>query len=537
LRPSALFLLVFCLVTSAIGQSSLPSISVPTVIRYSGTVPLTLPAAQTELTVTFRLYSGPLGGSALWRETQKVTAENGKFAALIGASSANGVPLYWFGGNQARWLEVQVGSEPPQKRVQLASVPYALKAANAETLGGKPLSAFVLRDSAKTTTVGTQDLTTYATLAANSFVGDQNVNGSINVTGYLNAALAQVVSPLVVNQLLWVRSTATTGGIIAVKAENASVTGTGIMGIVTSLTGNTVGVIGRSDSVVGNGVYGVTTNPSGSAEAISGTAVAAQGHGVGGYAVATAGASVGVFGKSYSSQGTGVIGEVSPSLNGSQTFGVIGKAHGYPGTAVYGLADAAQGNTVGVEGLVYSAAGTAGYFVNTAFGNLLIGQTGMKPVFRVDGTGKVFANGGVQSSGADFAESVAVRGEKSEYEPGDVLVIDESGDRQVRRSDEAYSTRVAGVYSTKPGTLSTAHGMDSADFVSEVPMAVVGIVPCKVTTVNGAIRRGDLLVTSHIPGVAMKATDRAKLAGAVVGKAMQDLPEGEGVIEVLVTLE
>jgi hypothetical protein len=68
-------------------------------------------------------------------------------------------------------------------------------------------------------------------------------------------------------------------------------------------------------------------------------------------------------------------------------------------------------------------------------------------------------------------------------------------------------------------------------------MAVVGIVPCKVTTANGVIRRGDLLVTSMIPGYAMKATDRARIPGAIVGKAMQELFVGSGIIEVLITLE
>jgi hypothetical protein len=68
-------------------------------------------------------------------------------------------------------------------------------------------------------------------------------------------------------------------------------------------------------------------------------------------------------------------------------------------------------------------------------------------------------------------------------------------------------------------------------------MAVVGIVPCKVTTANGVIHRGDLLVTSMIPGYAMKATDRGRFPGAIVGKAMQELFVGSGIIEVLVTLE
>jgi hypothetical protein len=71
----------------------------------------------------------------------------------------------------------------------------------------------------------------------------------------------------------------------------------------------------------------------------------------------------------------------------------------------------------------------------------------------------------------------------------------------------------------------------------EVPLAVVGIVPCKVTTENGAIQVGDLLVTSSIPGHAMKGTDRTKMLGAVVGKALEPLQQGTGVLLVLVTLQ
>ncbi|HEY2116556.1 MAG TPA: hypothetical protein VGJ51_15770, partial [Candidatus Angelobacter sp.] len=71
----------------------------------------------------------------------------------------------------------------------------------------------------------------------------------------------------------------------------------------------------------------------------------------------------------------------------------------------------------------------------------------------------------------------------------------------------------------------------------DVPLSVVGIVPCKVTAENGAIQAGDLLVTSSKPGFAMKGTNRKKMMGAVLGKAMQPLPKGDGVIQVLVTLQ
>jgi hypothetical protein len=68
-------------------------------------------------------------------------------------------------------------------------------------------------------------------------------------------------------------------------------------------------------------------------------------------------------------------------------------------------------------------------------------------------------------------------------------------------------------------------------------MAMVGIVPTKVSAENGPIKQGDLLVTSSNEGFAMKGTDRGRMLGAVIGKAMGSLDSGTGVIEVLVTLE
>lgn len=79
--------------------------------------------------------------------------------------------------------------------------------------------------------------------------------------------------------------------------------------------------------------------------------------------------------------------------------------------------------------------------------------------------------------------------------------------------------------------------MDDPARKNEVPLAVVGIVPCKVTAENGPIVAGDLLVTSSAPGYAMKGTDRGRMLGAVVGKALQPLEKGAGVIQVLVTLQ
>lgn len=85
--------------------------------------------------------------------------------------------------------------------------------------------------------------------------------------------------------------------------------------------------------------------------------------------------------------------------------------------------------------------------------------------------------------------------------------------------------------------MASQHRVDDVVPKNEVPLAVVGIVPCKVTAENGSIVPGDLLVTSSTPGHAMKGTDRGRMLGAVVGKALEPLLQGAGVIQVLVTLQ
>ncbi len=155
---------------------------------------------------------------------------------------------------------------------------------------------------------------------------------------------------------------------------------------------------------------------------------------------------------------------------------------------------------------------------------------------RIDSSGKGFFDGGTQTGGADFAESVSVGGGKDKYEPGDVLVIDTTADRQLTLAKTPYSTLVAGIYSTKPGVTATPHTSEDPRLATEIPVAIVGIVPCKVTNENGPIARGDLLVTSSTPGYAMRGSDRTMLPGAIIGKAMQPFSGAKGKIEVLVTL-
>jgi hypothetical protein len=174
-----------------------------------------------------------------------------------------------------------------------------------------------------------------------------------------------------------------------------------------------------------------------------------------------------------------------------------------------------------------------------------LGTAGALAQFQVGGisrirfsrAGKGFFNGGTQIGGADVAEAFAVEGALRDYAPGDVLVISDRSDRRVEQSSEAYSMRVIGVYATKPGVLLTERGVDEP-MTDLIPVGVIGVIPTKVSGENGAIRRGDLLVSAGTRGHAMLGTARDRMLGATIGKALAEFSgPGTGVIPVLVNVK
>src|ERR1700734_83003 len=103
--------------------------------------------------VTFSIYKDQYEGAPLWMETQNVTANSkGNYTIQLGATRPEGLPLELFSSGEARWLGVRVNGGEEAPRVLLLSVPYALKAADAETIGGLPPSAFVLAAPSTSTT-------------------------------------------------------------------------------------------------------------------------------------------------------------------------------------------------------------------------------------------------------------------------------------------------------------------------------------------------------------------------------------------------
>lgn len=132
--------------THSAGRSAINASRVPSVVNYSGVLadlsgkPLTNIAG-----VTFALYKEAQGGAPLWIETQSVHLDKtGHYSVMLGSTTGSGLPADMFVSGEARWLGVQVQGQPEQARVLLVAVPYALKAGDAETVGGLPASAFVL---------------------------------------------------------------------------------------------------------------------------------------------------------------------------------------------------------------------------------------------------------------------------------------------------------------------------------------------------------------------------------------------------------
>src|SRR5579863_2609351 len=130
---------------TATTNSSPTLMQVPRLIKFSGLAQdETKKSLSGVVGITFSLYKDQQGGSPLWVETQNVQADaTGHYTAMLGSASADGVPLSLFSAAEAHWISTQISGQPEQPRVLLLSVPYALKAADAETLGGLPASAFV----------------------------------------------------------------------------------------------------------------------------------------------------------------------------------------------------------------------------------------------------------------------------------------------------------------------------------------------------------------------------------------------------------
>jgi hypothetical protein len=121
---------------------------------------------------------------------------------------------------------------------------------------------------------------------------------------------------------------------------------------------------------------------------------------------------------------------------------------------------------------------------------------------------------------ADLAEWYS---SDAEYESGTVLIF--GGSAEVTTTKTFSDIHVAGIVSTDPAF--TLNGQLEG---TRVLIALQGRVPCKVV---GKVRKGEMLTTAAIPGVAARSLNPQ--IGTIIGKALQDKDTLEvGVIEVAV---
>lgn len=321
------------------------------------------------------------------------------------------------------------------------------------------------------------------------FINTNNANNSDNVqirnSGLGTSLSIQQTSNTSVNRAIDVTNAGAGPGVVA-----NSIGGHGVWGITGSLS--TAGVLG--DNPTGEAVVGRSQGGNGIGAVVGRNDNA--GYGVRGFNTRDG---IGVFGQAGVSGGTGRAArfENTSASNGSNVLEVA----------------------------------------NAGSGNLAVFTKSGANVARINNAGRGYFNGGTQINGADLAEAFDIEGSIDLYEPGDILVISTNSDRAVEKSSTPYSTLVAGVYATKPGVLLSEEHIDS-ELSGKVPMGVIGVIPTKVCLEGGAIKRGDLLVTSSISGVAMKGNPKKVKVGQVLGKALQDFNQKDiQKINVLVSIK
>ncbi|MGA9243995.1 MAG: hypothetical protein WBW03_18670 [Silvibacterium sp.] len=139
-------LLLAATITVAQSTSSVhASGAVPQLVKFGGVLKDDAGRIKTGMVgLTFALYKEQDGGTPLWLETQNVEADSeGNYSVLLGSTKTEGLPAELFTGSEPRWLGVQLEGQAEQPRILFVSVPYALRASDAATIGGLPPSAFL----------------------------------------------------------------------------------------------------------------------------------------------------------------------------------------------------------------------------------------------------------------------------------------------------------------------------------------------------------------------------------------------------------
>jgi hypothetical protein len=197
-------LLPLLLVTCSAAAQTASSISapptIPHVIKFSGEITNADGTPRVGVVgVRFSLYGDSKSTVPLWQEVQNVTtSDQGRYTVLLGSTTADGLPVDVFSSNEAHWLGVQVEQQPEQPRTVLVAVPYALKAGDAETLGGKPAAVFVTSDQlASSASVATQPRVQTSVINGGVLAANITGSGSQNVIPKFDSSGTNLINSLV----------------------------------------------------------------------------------------------------------------------------------------------------------------------------------------------------------------------------------------------------------------------------------------------------------------------------------------------------
>jgi hypothetical protein len=405
------------LAQTAAYQQTRASTQVPRLIKFSGVAKDDSGKPITGVVgIQFSLYREQQAGAPLWMETQNIQADvAGHYTALVGSASADGVPLELFSSGEAQWLGVQIQGQPERSRVLLVSVPYALKAHEAETLSGRNVWDFVLANDTKS----------QSNSANNSQVNSNGTRSSTppppaGPTTFTGSNSTQIVGVTQSGTGVGLSATATTHA--GVAGTITGPTNTAVYGLASNTSAGSIaaGVTGQSNTQMGPGVQGVTTSPKGfgvqgvSTNVSGGTAVQ-------GLNKATSGFATGVLGQtsSVTTNSSGVNGFEAAATG--QVFGVSGSTNSTTANAsgVSGFEGATTGRVFGVAGSTNSATNFAGGvsgFEGAASG-VVFGVTGAT-VSKTNGaagvngnegatTGQVYGVSGSTNSSTSFAAGVS----------------------------------------------------------------------------------------------------------------------------------
>jgi hypothetical protein len=240
---SLMIIFLFFAVSSRAQQSVATATNaiVPPLVNFSGVLTDSSGKTLTDTVgVTFSLYLEQQGGAPLWVETQNVQPDAaGRYTVMLGAATSTGLPSSLFVTGEAHWVGVQVQGQEEQPRVFLVSAPYALKAGDAETIGGLPPSAFMLATAA--TSAGSASASSSSSAASPS-------SPAISAKGLVKPPLSGSGTTNYIP--IWTSSTALGNSNIQQSGD--------YVGIGTSTPGSTLDVNGNVNSSAAYKIGGLT---------------------------------------------------------------------------------------------------------------------------------------------------------------------------------------------------------------------------------------------------------------------------------------